>query len=136
MTIRKRTGAVALGVLVVLLAGHPPTFAQDPAPKAPAPTPTPAPAPAVKKQDPTRRVPKHFGQIGLTPEQRTNIHGVRAKHLDKIEALEKQIADQKAQMLAESEAVLTDTQRKLLENLRQAAVEAAARPAPVAKTAN
>jgi Spy/CpxP family protein refolding chaperone len=115
MMIRKRTGAVALGLAAVLLMGQFPIAAQDPA------TTKPATGPAQKKQ--IRRVPDYFGQIGLTPEQKTNIYAVLNKRMDKIEALEKQIAAERAEMLTECEAVLNETQKKLLDNLRKAAAE-------------
>lgn len=130
MTIRKRIGAVALGLLAVGLMGQLPLVAQEPAPKPAAPT-------AKKKQDPSRRVPRNFGQIGLTTEQRSSIYAIQAKRLEKIEALEKQIATEKAEMLAECEGVLNETQKKLLDNLRKAASEPAPKAAaPAAKPAD
>ncbi|WP_435017786.1 hypothetical protein TA3x_005406 [Tundrisphaera sp. TA3] len=118
-----RVGAVLLGTVAVIVAGSMPGLAQEPAGAKPA---TPA---AKKKGDPSRRVPDYFGQIGLTPEQRTSIYGVQDKHMGKIEALEKQIEAVRAEMLAECENVLDETQKKLLANLRRAA----ARPAEAAK---
>ena len=79
-----------------------------------------------KKHDAARRVPAYFGQIGLTTEQRATIYGIQGKRLEKIEALEQQIAAEKAEMLAQCEQSLTETQRKLLDNLRRAAAEPAA----------
>jgi hypothetical protein len=122
MTIRKRIGAVSLGLVAVVLMGQLPLVAQEPAPSKPA-----APT-ARKKQDLSRRVPNYFGQIGLTNEQRASIYSLQAKHVEKIEALEKQIATEKAEMIAESETVLNEVQKKLLDNLRKAAAE----PAPKA----
>ncbi len=69
----------------------------------------------------SRRVPRYFGQIGLTPEQRESIYKIQGKHEAKINALEKQIADARAEMLKECESVLTDTQKQLLEQRRKAA---------------
>ena len=128
MTIRKRIGAVALGLAAVLLMGGFPLAAQEPATSKPA-------APAAKKKDPSRRVPPHFGQIGLTTEQRASIYGFQAKRMEKIEALEKQIAAEKAELLADCEGVLNETQKKLLDNLRKAAAEPAPKPAASGKTA-
>jgi hypothetical protein len=129
MTIRKRIGAVALGLVAVALMGRVPLVAQEPASK-------PAAAPAKKKQDPSRRVPTYFGQIGLTTEQRTSIYEIQAKRREKIDALEKQIAAEKAGMLADCEAVLNETQKKLLEALRKAAADPAPKPADAPKPAN
>jgi hypothetical protein len=117
MTIRKRIGGVVLGLTAVVLLGGLPIAAQEPA-TSKAGTP-----PAKKKQDPSRRVPPYFGQIALSPEQRASIYTIQAKRHEKIDALEQQIADEKAAMLADCEAVLNETQKKLLDNLRKAASE-------------
>jgi hypothetical protein len=128
MTIRKRTGAVALGLVAIALMGQIPLVAQEPATQKPA-------ASAAKKSEPGRRVPRYFGQIGLTTEQRASIYDFQAKRNEKIDALEKQIAAEKAGLLADCEGVLTDTQKKLLDNLRKAATEPTPKqPAGTAKT--
>jgi Spy/CpxP family protein refolding chaperone len=126
MTIRNRTGAVALGLLAIVLMGRLPLAAQEPATTKSAP-----PPPAQKKQ--IRRVPDYFGQIGLTPEQRTSIYVVLNKRHEKIDALEKQIVTERAAMLNECEVVLNETQKKLLDNLRKAASEP--KPIPLSKPA-
>ncbi len=130
MSIHKRAGGLALGLAAIALMGGLPLAAQDPgASKATAPA---------KKRDPSRRVPPYFGQIGLTTEQRASIYGIQAKRMEKIEALEKQIAAEKAEMLASCEGVLNETQKKLLETLRKAAAEPAPKPTepPAAKPSN
>ena len=104
--------------LALLLAGSPPLFAGDDVKPAPAAAPAPAAKP---KADPSRRVPNHFGQVGLTPEQRESIYKIRKAQHEKIEALRAQIAEVESKSMVECEAVLTETQRKLLENLRAAA---------------
>src|SRR5690242_19173131 len=105
MTIRKQVGTAFLSTLAVVMMGGLPLVAQEPA----APRAT---APAKPKAD-GHRVPAYFGQVGLTPEQRASIYGIQAKRVEKIEALEKQIAEERAAMLAECEGVLTDVQKKL-----------------------
>jgi hypothetical protein len=129
MTIRKRIGAAALGLAVVALMGGLPLVAQEPATSK-----SPAPA-AKKKQDPSRRVPIHFGQIGLTTEQRAGIYGIQSKRHEKIDALEQQIATEKAEMLADCEKMLNETQKKLLDNLRKAATEPAPKTAATSRPA-
>jgi hypothetical protein len=129
MRSRKQT-AVALGLVAVVLMGAFPLAAQEPAASKPA-----AP-PARKKQDPSRRVPSYFGQIGLTTEQRASIYGIQAKRFEKIDSLERQIAEEKAGMLADSEGVLNETQKKLLDNLRKAAAEPAPKAAASSKPAD
>ena len=129
MTIRRQAGAVALTTLAVAMMGGLPLVAQEPAPK----TATPARA----KQDQSHRVPAYFGQVGLTHEQRAKIYGIQEKHAEKIEALEKQIADEKARQLSECEAVLTDVQKKLVENLRSSAkTKTASKTADAPKASN
>ena len=83
----------------------------------------PAEPVAKKKHDAAHRVPAYFGQIALTTEQRANIYGILGKRYAKIEALEQQIATEKAEMLTQCEGTLTETQKKLLDNLRRAATE-------------
>jgi hypothetical protein len=123
MMIQNRLGAVGLGLVAVVLMGWLPTEAQEPA------TPKPAAPNVKKKQDRSHRVPDYFGQIGLTEQQRSSIYGFQAKRYEKIEALEKQIAAEKAEMLADCEGVLNETPKKLLENLRRAAAEPAVKAA-------
>ncbi len=113
-------------MMCVVLSDRLPSVAQEPGASKGT-----TPAPVVKKKaDPARRVPAYFGQIGLTPEQRASIYTLQAKHQEKIDALEQQIAAEKATMLSGCEAVLTETQKKLLGNLRQAAAEGPARVTP------
>ena len=61
----------------------------------------------------------------MTPEQRSTIYSIQGKRQEKIEALEKQIAMEKAEMLAQCEGTLTETQKKLLDNLRRGVTEPA-----------
>ncbi len=129
MMIRKRMGAVALGLGAVVLMGWLPITAQEPASTK---TTTTTALPAPKKQ--SLRVPNYFGQIGLAPDQKAKIYAVMSKRQEKIEALEKQIATERAEMLTECEAELTETQKKLLENLRKVAAETRALPSKTTET--
>lgn len=85
---------------------------------------------AASKQDSSRRVPRYFGQIGLTPDQRDSIYAIQAKHQPKIDALEKQLAALQGQVLTECEGVLSATQKQLLEQRRKAAVSTKKSNAP------
>ena len=80
-----------------------------------------------KKSDQSRKVPDNFGKIGLSNEQRESIYKVRQSHQEKIASLKKQIDDIQAKEMAECEALLTDTQKKLLENLRAGSSRGAAK---------
>ncbi len=104
--------STTLGLALLIAAGSLPLLAQDP--KAD----DAKPAAAARKADPSRRVPNHFGQVGLTPEQRESIYKIRKAHAEKLEALRAEITEIEAKSMSECEAVLTETQRKLLENLR------------------
>src|SRR5262245_52639390 len=67
---------------------------------------------AKRAYDPTRRVPDYFGQLGLSDDQRESIYKIRAKHQPRIDELEKQLDDLRAQMVRDCETVLTETQKK------------------------
>lgn len=87
-----------------------------------------------KAFDPTRRVPMYFGQLGLTDEQRESIYAIQAKQIPKIEALEKQIEDLRAEMLKDCEAILTPAQKQLLDQRRYGVAESRSKKAaPSAK---
>ena len=94
---------------------------------------SPKPAQVKKVSDPTRRVPPFFGQIGLSPDQKEEIYKVRAKHQEKIETLEKQIAAVRAEMLVECESKLTEVQKKSLVDRRTTAEAKKAKSAAPAK---
>lgn len=83
--------------------------------------------------DPSRRVPNYFGQLGLSEAQKESIYKIQAKHQPKIDALEKQIDELRAQSLKECEAVLTDAQKKALAERRAHAAEARAKKNAAAK---
>ncbi len=119
---------------LLISAGSLPLFAQDPKADDAKPA-AEKPAAAAKKSDPSRRVPNHFGQVGLTPEQRESIYKIRKAHYEKLEALRSEIAEIEAKSMSECEAVLTATQRKLLENLRANGGRAASKAVETAKAA-
>lgn len=126
MSMRRRVVTIICFTIAAIVASVLTAGAQEPGKPATAPKdPKPAvaatkPGELKRKYDPARRVPPYFGQIGLNINQRESIYKIRSKHQSKMEDLEKQIAAIQSEMLTECEAVLTDTQRKLLENLRSA----------------
>jgi len=82
---RCMTVAVSATALMVLCGGLP-LIAQEPsASKTESKTKT-----IKRSSDPARRVPRYFGQLGLTAEQRESIYRIQGKQMPKIEALEKQ----------------------------------------------
>lgn len=123
-----------IGLALLIAAGSMPLAAQDPS-KAKADAEKPAAASPRRKNDPSRRVPDHFGQVGLTVEQRESIYKIRRAHQDRIEALRSEIAAVEAKSMGECEAVLTDTQRKLLDNLRGGTAPAPARTVDASRPA-
>ncbi len=72
------------------------------------------------------RVPAYFGQVGLSSEQKDKIYGIQGQYNEQIGALKKQINDLTSKRDAEVEAVLTDAQKKQLDELRAAAKKKAA----------
>ncbi len=126
MSLRRRVVTVICFTIAAIAASVLTAGAQTPARPGDAPAAPKPPASAAKpgelkrKYDPARRVPPYFGQIGLNINQRESIYKIRSKHQAKIDELEKQIATAQAGMLSECEGVLTETQKKLLENLRTA----------------
>lgn len=69
------------------------------------------------RKKPRGRVPNHYGKLGLSPKQKETIYGIQSKYRDQIEALEKQLADLERQEDEEVEAVLTDDQKKRLQEI-------------------
>jgi hypothetical protein len=126
--VRTRPIVTALALALLVAAGSPRLFSQEPKDDA-----KPAATPAARRPaDPSRRVPNHFGQVGLTPDQRESIYKIRKVSYEKIEALRAEIAGAESKSMADCEAVLTETQRKLLENLRAGGGRA---PRPAVETA-
>lgn len=109
MTIRARIGWVLPGLAALMMLTTASLRAQD-AGGASA-------RPAVNA---AHRVPTYFGQVGLTPDQRQKVYAVREKYASRIADLKKQIAVAQAQELAECQNVLTDSQKQLLNQLRNA----------------
>lgn len=72
------------------------------------------------------RVPAYFAQVGLSGEQKEKIYSVQADYNSKIGELKKQIAELTSKRDAEVESVLTETQKKQLDDLRAAAKKKAA----------
>ena len=108
-----KTGHGARALIVVAMTSIPlgaiPLVAQEPGAEKKA---------VGKGYDAVRRVPPYFAKVGLSAEQREEIYKIRSKHLEQIEVLKQQIQRHETQMLTESEAVLTDAQRRLLEQYR------------------
>lgn len=114
MTMRSKVGAGLLGVAAMIAAGALPLVAQEPGAQSEEVSPARKPSPQA------RRVPPFFGQVGLTPDQKEEIYRIKDRHLSKIEALKQQLAEAESQMMVDCEAVLTEAQRKLLEQRRGA----------------
>ena len=117
MTLRSRVGGVLLGASLVAGMGAWPSLAQDPSedPAVPALKATTKAKAASKGY---RRVPPNFGKVGLTGDQKEKIYEIRGRHQDEIEGLKAKIEEVEAREIAECEAVLLDSQRKVLADLR------------------
>jgi Spy/CpxP family protein refolding chaperone len=114
MTTRSRHAALSLGFLAVIGLATASSLAQGPAQEK-----SKTSAAAKKKFDPSRRVPSYFGQLSLSPDQRESIYKIRKSYVEKIDTLRKEIDKLENQMMSECEGVLTETQKKLLEDRRQ-----------------
>jgi colicin import membrane protein len=107
-----------LGLSAVLVAlavvSAPQLFSQEKA--------KPAAEPAKKEaKGPARRLPNNFGKLGLSDEQKEKVYAVQAKYAGEIAQLQKQLADARAKIKTESEALLTaDQKAKLAEILAEA----------------
>jgi Spy/CpxP family protein refolding chaperone len=95
-------------VLFVALAAN--LTAQEPKPAAA------TPPPAV-----SHRVPSYFGQVELTADQRSKIYALQDVQQPVIDRLKQQLEAARVKLLADSEAVLTSSQRERLATLRSSA---------------
>ena len=68
-----------------------------------------------------RRVPNYYGQIGLAKKQRERIYAIQKGYFDEINALEEKIEALEQQRDTEFYGVLSDAQKKILGQLREAA---------------
>src|SRR3954453_17880695 len=116
-----RLRAVGSGLATVALLVTGSLIAQEPGTtKAPSKS---GSAKAKGPRDPSQKVPPYFGQIGITDEQRESIYKIKGRHQAKVDELEKQIDEIQAQMPAEGEGVLTESQKQILSHRRNAAAE-------------
>lgn len=76
-----------------------------------------------KRRKARGRLPNYYRAAGVTDEQREKIYSIQSSYREKIEPLEKQIAQLRAKMTTEIEAVLTPEQKKKVEELREAAAK-------------
>lgn len=77
---------------------------------------------AVEKK-PINRLPANYGKLGLTDAQRDKVYAVQEKYDAQLDALEEQIKTLRAKRAAESEAVLSAEQKKILKDLNEEAKE-------------
>lgn len=123
MKISLRSYVFGSSLVLVLLIATISTHAQDPTPKETPPASTAkARSTDAKKNDPARRVPPYFAQIGLRPEQRDEIYKIRSKHIKKILELQQQVESLRTEMMTECERVLDGPQKAALDSRRKAAV--------------
>jgi len=112
--IRRSFAAAASAVLLTFtMAGVIPSIAAQDAPA----------KPARKAPDPTRRVPTHFGSLGLTAEQKEEIYAVGGKYIPQIQELQAKIESLRERMMSDCEDVLTPAQKKILGEARKAATD-------------
>ncbi len=71
-----------------------------------------------KEADGTGRLPRYFASL-VDDTQRAKIYQMQEKYRDKIAALRKEIEELESKQMAEFETVLTASQRKELQTLRE-----------------
>ncbi len=120
---RPRVGAFEFALVSVIALSAQALAAEEPAGGKPADA---APPAAKKAVDASRRVPPFFGQVGLTPEQKEEIYKIRASRQARIDSLRQELTKLHAEVLTECESVLSESQRKLLIERREAAARARA----------
>lgn len=108
---RSRIRMLSIGLAAVLAAAALPVAAQVPGSSA---------KQARKTYNPARRVPAHFGKVGLSTDQKEAIYAIRGKYQEKIASLQRQIDQMRAEELNECESLLNDSQRNLLNQERPA----------------
>lgn len=80
-------------------------------------------SPSKKKKTFRRRVPNYYGQIGLAKKQREKIYGIQEEYFNEINELEEKIEALKQKRDSEVYDVLSDAQKKILGQLREAAAK-------------
>ncbi len=91
---------------------------------------------AAKAEPAARRLPPGYGQLELTDDQREKVYAVQEKHAAQLAKLNQDIADLRAKISSESEAVLTPAQRSQLARNRaetKSKTKAATKEEPKAK---
>lgn len=63
------------------------------------------------------RVPPHFGKLNLTKKQRAKIYEIKTGYKSQIDILKKQLAELNKKQNTECVAVLTDSQKSILEKI-------------------
>ncbi len=73
---------------------------------------------ATKKAKHSHRLPRYFGKIGISTEQKGNIYKIQEKYHSKIDDLKKQLAALKKKEMSEIETTLSASQKSALKKLR------------------
>ena len=116
-----RTRLLAAGLVLSATVALPLMAQEEPALSAPPQDAPAAQGKTVPKTYPQyRRVPTYFAQLGLSEQQRIEIYTLRGGYQARIQELDRQILELKAQEMAECESVLTEAQKKLLDQRRAA----------------
>lgn len=81
---------------------------------------------SVKQPELKGRLPRYFASL-VDRKQRQEVYEIQASYREKVEALEKQLAELRDAEMASMEKVLTATQRKKLSEMRSAAEKSASK---------
>lgn len=113
-TMKRFLGVSVLGGVLGLACGLGPMLVAQEAGKEAAKTEKGEKKGAKKEAKSDNQLPANYGKIGLTDEQRKKIYAIQDAHEKELKELQKKLADLRAKMQGECEAVLTTKQRELL----------------------
>ncbi len=77
-------------------------------------------APDKGKAKAVRRLPNNYGKIGLSKAQKEKIYQIQADYRSKIQALLRELEDLRTQQSLEIQSILTERQKKELNDILEA----------------
>lgn len=114
------TRLISAGTVTALICFTLATFGQETSKPTPKPAAGAAGATSATAQPERKgRLPPHFGKLGLSEPQKTQIYAVQAKYEDQLEALERQMEALKEKRDGEIEMALNADQKNILARLRK-----------------
>lgn len=113
-------GSTLLALAILAHSGYLSAAAEDGAKKSRSQKQNDSASKTATKKKARGRLPNFYGKIGLSKTQRQEIYDIQAKFRAQIEELEKKLAQLREQQDKELQAVLTQEQKKALDQLQKA----------------